>query len=323
MGKEWPKMNYWPCQLIIRCSSVKDKMSLQKTDSDNYLPFSQRFSIDPNRTGFQLRSMDDTLRNRLWNCIYCEYMMEFTEFWGNIAYESNNDFVNWFWAECLKRPSQKIHGVNCRSLCDFMCNDFLKKAWYEIYDIIEKVAQIGNNSGSCNESFIVSINEVLRQEMAGYQLVGNKITPLVNEYELSEVGKAIDCPVESARKHIEKSLALMSDRIAPDYANSVKESICAVEAIVQAIGKTKKTLGDGIKELGPKIGLPSALRESISKLYGYASATPGIRHGQEQIEDVTFDEAKMFLIICSAWVNYLVSKAQTSGAAHFLMNETG
>jgi hypothetical protein len=74
-----------------RCLSVKGEMSLQKTDSDDFSPFSQRYNITPNQKGFQLESMDDALRNQLWNCIYYKYLKENIELCGNFAYEPEFD----------------------------------------------------------------------------------------------------------------------------------------------------------------------------------------------------------------------------------------
>lgn len=317
-------MNYQSCQLIIRYSRDKGKMSSQKDYSDDCddPSFSQRYGYNPNRKVFQMENMDESLCNRIWNCIYYEFMRDFAIQQRNFPYRGNNEFIDWFWLECLKRPIHAILDIHYNVVCETLCNEYKKLAWWEIYDVVEKVTKRENSPGLRIESFNKAINKILREEMAGYQLMGDKIVPLINEHEIAEVSRAIECPIESARTHIEKSLALMSDRKAPDYANSVKESICAVEAASQAIGNNKKTLGDGLKELESKIGLSGILRESISKLYGYANVTPGVRHGQEKIENVTFDEAKLFLILCSAWVNYLVSKAHTSGAAHFLMDES-
>lgn len=66
----------------------------------------------------------------------------------------------------------------------------------------------------------------------------------------------------------------MSDRKAPDYRNSIKESICAVEAICRVITKQKNaTLGQALKKVESDISLHPALKNSFSSLYGYTSST--------------------------------------------------
>jgi hypothetical protein len=61
----------------------------------------------------------------------------------------------------------------------------------------------------------------------------------------------------------------LSDRRTPDYRNSVKESIYAVESLVATlVGIEKGTLGQWIKKLEEEIGLHPALWTAFSSLYG-------------------------------------------------------
>ncbi len=73
-----------------------------------------------------------------------------------------------------------------------------------------------------------------------------------------------------------------------------------------------KTLGDALKELNTKNKIHLALCEAFSKIYGYTSdKNTGIRHsifdGTDCIPD--FTDAKYMLVACSAFINYLLSKA--------------
>ena len=104
---------------------------------------------------------------------------------------------------------------------------------------------------------------------------------------------------------------LMSDRKSPDYRNSIKESISAVEAICRLITNHKKvTLGQCLKEMeGAKVMLHGALKKAFSNLYGYTSSAAGIRHALMDEPRLSFEDAKFMLVSCSAFINYLVSKA--------------
>jgi len=95
----------------------------------------------------------------------------------------------------------------------------------------------------------------------------------------------------------------LSDRNKPDYRNSIKESISAVEYIVGKI-TGKHTLGNGLKKLGKVI--PKTLKVAFEKLYAYTNDVGGIRHAlNDAKENVTFKEAKFMLVVCSAFINYL------------------
>lgn len=105
----------------------------------------------------------------------------------------------------------------------------------------------------------------------------------------------------------------MSDKTSPDYRNSIKESISAVEAICKLIAKKQNTtLGDALNiiERQGLIALHPSLKKAFSNLYGYTSDADGIRHAlKDEKINADFDEAKFMLVACSTFVNYLISKA--------------
>lgn len=101
----------------------------------------------------------------------------------------------------------------------------------------------------------------------------------------------------------------MADRKSPDYRNSIKESISAVESICKIItGDSKATFGTALKKIEEQHGLHGALRRAFDSLYGYTSDASGIRHALLEEPDLDFDDAKFMLVSCSAFVNYLISK---------------
>jgi hypothetical protein len=53
--------------------------------------------------------------------------------------------------------------------------------------------------------------------------------------------------------------------------------------------------------------LVSALKGSFDKLYGYTSDADGVRHGLLEKDSVTFEQAKVMLVVCSAFTNYVIS----------------
>ena len=57
------------------------------------------------------------------------------------------------------------------------------------------------------------------------------------------------------------------------------------------------------------ISIHESLSAPFKNLYKYTSGNNGIRHALHEEANVTFTEARFMLIACSAFVNYLVSKA--------------
>lgn len=77
------------------------------------------------------------------------------------------------------------------------------------------------------------------------------IVPITNKYELGALKKAMKTKYESVNQHIAKAVSLYSKRKNPDYENSIKESISAVEAmccIITGMTGAQATLGAAIKK---------------------------------------------------------------------------
>ncbi|HHW57999.1 MAG TPA: hypothetical protein GXX15_10125 [Clostridia bacterium] len=95
---------------------------------------------------------------------------------------------------------------------------------------------------------------------------------------------------------------MLTDRKKPDYRNSIKESISAVESLVKLISSDKKgDLNRAIRKLEEKIYIHPALKEAFIKLYGYTSDEGGIRHAMLESNNISFEDAKYMLVSCSAF----------------------
>ena len=107
-------------------------------------------------------------------------------------------------------------------------------------------------------------------------------------------------------------MLLYADRDNPDYENSIKESISAVEAmccIITGMSGASATLGAALKKLEENgVVIHAAMRESFNTLYGYTSDASGIRHGGIDFTNAPAEDAKYMLVSCSAFVNYLTEK---------------
>jgi hypothetical protein len=112
------------------------------------------------------------------------------------------------------------------------------------------------------------------------------------------------------REHISTALSMLSDKDSPDYRNSIKESISAVESFVKVTCQDNKgTLGALLKNFQ---GHP-ALNTAFKNLYGWTNDEKGIRHSLlDEGSPVGFDEAKFMLVACSSFINYAKSKLATN-----------
>lgn len=150
-------------------------------------------------------------------------------------------------------------------------------------------------------------NLIFEQEYVGYRLINGEARPITDGNEVRTIRETIDSKYSEVNQHIGKALGFLSDRQTPDYANSIKESISAVERMCSIILGNATTLGDALKHLeNSGVKIHPALKRAFSQLYGYTSDASGIRHsGELGGKDSTFEEAKFMLVSCCAFVNYL------------------
>jgi hypothetical protein len=121
-----------------------------------------------------------------------------------------------------------------------------------------------------------------------------------------------------ARRHYEKALQFFRNPAKPDYENTVKEAVCAVEAAGRALFPEAKatTLGDLAKWLvsGDMIRMPKALAQTLTGVYGYRSGGEGVGHGGAAGGPATVEVAEYVLAMCASQIIYLVDLSNAGEA---------
>jgi len=272
--------------------------------------FSFRKQLKTLRAAIQIADIDVPLRTGLWNQLTrsfwqdeqlrinnnhlpaCENLNHLTEaIWGNL-WHLPLDSLQPYWPDAYAEIRQR----------------FFKSPWYEVYDFLEFAADNYPDKFRA-DLFRLGCNSILEREQSGYRLIVGKISDIVSELEIEEVDTAIINTEGHIKTHLVRALELYSDRKQPDYRNSIKESISAVEAMCRHIsGEHKATLGDALKAIGKKHPLHGALQSAFSALYGYTSDAHGIRHALLDSASASSAEARYFLIACSAFINFLRSQ---------------
>ena len=273
--------------------------------------FSQRKGLTPIRVEIQRESIDDPLRNKLWTAI----LLCFFEKADRGAVENSN--FEWvmkrLWIHFFDEPldTLPLYWIDIRKL---IREQFFKYEWYEIYNFIEALAQ--ELKDDPKQKFIELVDSFLESEMSAYRFVDDEIGEFTSETEIKAIESAIADTqnLQTVHAHLHEALSKLTDRTNPDYRNSIKESISAVEAICQLITKSKKaTLGEAIKKLKDTgVNLHPALEKAWSNIYGYTSDEGGIRHALSDLDSsqITFGTAKYMLVSCSAFISYLLDLAR-------------
>jgi hypothetical protein len=284
--------------------------------------FSDRIGATQASLVLYVDSIPDSLRNSIWNFIL--------ELYPNSAHDEEKRKLCLYLAKHFRKS--RVDQVPSRSydLSEWLQSYYFSLTWYQIYNLVEFLVKhhyyiLHHVSGfhtdhrklnSLKEGMENRFNHMFEMERSGFRFIGGVLSPITDQLELDAIATSIaqlnEAQLVGAKKHIQTALELFSKRPTPDYRNSIKESISAVESVTKIIG-TKD--GDGIstalKVLGEKANLHGALKSAFEKLYGFASDDDGIRHAMIDDPSVGFDEAKYMIVSCSAFCSYLLGKAQS------------
>jgi hypothetical protein len=278
--------------------------------------FSQRKGIIPATETIQIDSMNEELRNSLWNVLY-EDLLSNGNFWGS----GMVPFSQKLWCEYFKKPIDSLAG-DLSSILRGVREYFFRCEGNEVYNFLAFVIktleffQENRHPGFfyvLPASYLCErFNIILERELSGYRIIAGVIVDITSEQEVEMLNEALfdsDTQFSGVTAHLQRALELLTDREQPDYRNSIKESISAVESMARVVvGKPKSTLGDALKALEKKGHLHASLKESFSKLYGYTNDEQGIRHAMLDEPSLTADDAKFFLLSCTSFTNYLKAK---------------
>jgi len=278
--------------------------------------FSQRIGLKPVRTMIQRESADEALRNALWNGLTSFYLDRFR---GAISTReaSVKKLMRLIWIRHYKKRIDELDTYGF-VIVSMLRQDFLGLSWNEMFDILEFIPNnykesdhLDGYDNQKNIQFISYANNTLAEHLSAYRFVNKLITEITSEEEISAIEDALqyNSIYKPVQIHLRRALELLSDRNNPDYRNSIKESISAIESFSSIVTKKPKaTLGQALKELEKNHEMHSALKNSFSSLYGYTSDENGIRHSLLEESTLKQEDAKFMLVACSAFVNYLLVK---------------
>lgn len=276
--------------------------------------FSERNGYRKHDNVLQFEKMDDDLRVSIFNELYE---------WLNA--DEQNGIRLGVWTVLWHLPRDRFP-LFASDFMDEMKKRIFEGEWFDPYDLIEFVAQCLSDKDSSEYSqctstsylmyyepelpiYVSSINRVLERERSGYRLVDVSVVAVTDDLELSAIDDAIGHggDFEGARVHLRRALECLSKKPEPDFPNTVKEAISAVESAVGAVAGGGDTLGKALRTLKDDRVVHPALVKGWKEIYGFTSDEGGIRHASSDGNiNVDYALAKYMLVSCSAFVNYLV-----------------
>lgn len=284
--------------------------------------FSERYGYVKPRETFVIEDFPQEVANDVCTALdrfdeelsHChnEYGSSYTEFYFV-------DLEKYVWSEFLHNrlaDIDKLYGAHQEVTISTFKGTL---PWYRKLDLLEEIISylfrvVRLNSdrtlSKLTELLVKRLNSHFEMAKYGYRIVENQVVPITDSIELETITTAID-EHGAVTIHLQEALNLYAKRPTPDYRNSVKESITAVEALCREI-TGESTLDRAIPKLKTKgIDLQSQFEEGLKKLYYYTNdSTTGVRHALLNDTYVpTEADAHFMLVTCSAFVNYIRMKS--------------
>lgn len=277
--------------------------------------FSDRNNIDTIPKEMQIDDLDERSRKiiyNMWSEMYLECRdtcMSKGECWHNI--------INPIYTGVYNQILGPLKSVDEKGLIAIIENTILNDKYNKIFDLLEYTTKLFeivityDNRVLRRDSYYKRYNNLFESEYIGYRFIDEIIVPITDPIEVQSIKQAFSDSYNKVREHLSKANRFLSDRDNPDYENSIKESISALEALAQIITKTngaQATFGKMSEKLVEQGVITPGMKAAFSALYGVASNSRGVRHSGNNGDEVSFEEAKYNLVISTAFVNYVISK---------------
>lgn len=286
------------------------------------MKFSERYGyVEPVKV-LKRGSLDEEGTKALCNCFdHLERCLNHYDVERHRVYdESYTEMEETIWCFFM---NERLNDFYIRGGHKIAATEYLKSKmneWYTKFDLVEFSIRVLRKMEERDryydivESFITMINSAFKRVNYAYRVVDDQIVEITDEEEIKVIEEALS-KTSNIQTHLSSALKHLSDRPTPDYRNSIKESISAVEALCREI-TGESTLGGALKHLeknGMKI--PATLKSGIEKLYVYTNdAKTGIRHAlMDDTDSPQYDEAKFMLVACCAFINYMQGKRSDGG----------
>ena len=287
--------------------------------------FRQRMGLAPMEKQLQTTEIDADLRAQIWNVLHITLWNRWEPVPDAYSMHERSDaaknvdhLVKMIWIHHFKRPIDTIpyrFNGSGESVYRTLREIVMDGDWDRVYDLVDFIVNHAEPPKD-RDALARVMNQVLTNENSGFRFVGLELTQITAPAEIEAVESALQTASKAVRVHLAEALSKLSDRKNPDFRNSIKESISAVEAACRVVAnKPNATLGQCLGAIQKVKPLHGAFVEALNRLYGYTSdADQGIRHAaSDEATPVTKADAQFMLVACSAFINYLWSVAAEVG----------
>lgn len=189
--------------------------------------------------------------------------------------------------------------------------------WMEFYDFVEMVGKlllekddnIPFGQSDDFKAYQKKVNALFHEDGIGWTLNDqselHRQVPPTMARRLQSTQAALTDKYQTARVHYQKAETYLYQHPI-DEANSIKETVSAIESVAKVIAPRASTLGEAIKLLRNDSRFSSHLLDGLEKIYIYSNATPLVRHGHVHAGHPSLSEAELVFFAGIAYIRYLI-----------------
>ncbi len=187
------------------------------------------------------------------------------------------------------------------------------KDFWKVLSLIEYILR----DRDCPSELAPLVNLAFSETGSAFRVFGgDTIAPVRSEFERdsieSALGQLSTGKLAGARMHLKNGA---SNLTAGKFADSIRESIHAVESVARVLSPGTKGLGKALQALEKSASIHGSLKKAFEQLYGYTSQEEGMRHPRVSAENGNVDQTDAIFMLgaCASFVSYLIAKARAVG----------
>lgn len=275
------------------------------------LTFAQAEGVESLPSQMRRTEVSKELRAVLWNYVYSEL--------NRTSTREMYAYVGGSWKDALKN----VHVYFFHRAADEFDASFAQAAgaakaavldsdWIGFYGWLQHLLRV-----KPTHDFASRINKILIYSRSPYRVIdGEVLCPIGSDEEAEVVARAFnelkkEKGLIGGREHLK---AAAQELTAGNFADSVRESMHAVESVVRSLEPSGE-FSKALSRLEASTSIHGALKKGFLAIYGFSSDEQGIRHPLLDKAAPDVDEADAIFMIgaCAAFVSYLINKARGTG----------
>ena len=300
-----------------KAAARRSRQATPASDNRDHRPltFSQAQGIEPVPSPLALGQLSQHARTDLWNWLWsCIPHGEIMSNWGGPLGTEIEGTLRLAYVELLHAPLDLFPGdVGMVPLT--IKPIFLTGPYNIVFDLVQFILR---NTES--QSHYPRVRQIFRRNLLAYDILdippdGPTIVPNASQEEGEVIRQAFadltTGPFDGARHHLQQAAAFIN---AGDAAKAVAQAIHSVESVARVIAPNKN-FNQALATLNAESAMHPALKDALTKLYGYASDEKGIRHPllESDVAKVHMPEAVFMYGACASFITYLIARAREGG----------